>query len=152
MNREIARECLTNGGRRTSEEEIERFLKAFSEGAPVLPMPFFCDALTQWANLFRKEPPPQGPHPAFPDIPVDPEDHLREVKERREFADMADRVFLRIRKSNLLWRMLYGGEKPRSTPCPKHYGRWSGCKMPEEMECKGACADGINITGWLKEE
>ena len=143
MNREIARECLTNGGRKTSEEEIDRFMKAFQEGSPVLPMPFFCDALTTWSNLFMKP----------PEIPLGHEETDRyDIKTRKEFGQDVQRIFIKIRKSNLLWRMLYEGEKPRTKPCPVHKGRWSGCRLPEEMECKGACADGLNVTGWLKEE
>ncbi len=149
MNREIARECLTNGGRKTSEEEIDRFMKAFEEGTPVLPIRFFCDALTKWATIFGEK--LRVPTEAWT-RPQDPHYFERENESRRKFSEQAHQVFLKIRKSNLLWRMLYEGEKPRSNPCPHHNGRWSGCKLPEEMECKGACADGLNVTGWLREE
>lgn len=138
MNREIAKECLTNGCRITSEEEIDRFMKAFEQGTPIMPLTFFCDALRTWAGLFGAPPPM-------------PEHHENEAKERRETANQIQMLFIKITKSNLLWRTLYAGEKPRKIPCPIHNGRWSGCKMIEDMECKGACADGNNVTGWLKE-
>ena len=38
MNREIAKECLTNGGRKTSEEEIDRFMKEFEVICPTHPV------------------------------------------------------------------------------------------------------------------
>lgn len=31
-------------------------------------------------------------------------------------------------------------------------GRWSGCALPEETSCKGACMSGNNVTGWLPKE
>ena len=137
MNREIARECLTNGGRQTSEEEIDKFLQRFEDGTPIMPVNFFCDALKTWASLY-----------ATP-VPGASDEYNRT---RREVSEKAQFVFLQIMKSNLLSRTIYGGEKPRKTPCPVHKGRWSGCKLIEDMECKGACADGSNVTGWLRED
>lgn len=135
MNRETARECLTIGGRKTSEEEIDRFMGAVKDGIPVMPITFFCDALKTWNRLYT-EPPPTPPD----------ED---QAKRRQEIGEKASFVFIQIMKSNLLYRMLYDGEKPRETPCPIHKGRWSGCKLPEDTECKGACMSGSNVTGWL---
>jgi hypothetical protein len=136
MNRETARACLTIGGRKTNKEEIDRFIKAVENGIPVMPVTFFCDALKTWAKL-ASDPPPQ------PDLRED------ETKKRREFGEQVSNVFIQIMKSNLLYRMLYDGEKPRETPCPVHKGRWSGCALPEDTECKGACMSGSNVTGWL---
>lgn len=135
MNRETARECLTNGGRTTSEEEIDKFLKRFDEGAPVMPVSFFCDFLKEWQQLAGQPAPDE-----------DPESLAR----RKDRAEKTQFVFIQIMKSNLLSRTIYGGEKPRTTPCPVHKGRWSGCKMVEDMGCEGACSDGSNVTGWLK--
>jgi hypothetical protein len=72
-----------------------------------------------------------------------------ENAERRDLAEKARFIFLQIEKSNFLWRRIYRGEQTRLTPCPSHKGRWSGCKLPEETECKGACIYGGNVTGWL---
>lgn len=136
MNREIARECLTNGGRKTSEEEIDKFLKRFEQGTPVMPVSFFCDFLREWQQLCDQ-----------PLLDAEPEDLAR----RRDRSEKISYVFIQITKSNLLSRTIYGGEKPRKTPCPVHKGRWSGCQHPDDMACKGVCADGINLTGWLRE-
>lgn len=135
MNRKTARECLTMGGRKTSKDEIDRFLTAAKHGIPIMPMTFFCDALKEWAYLYGAPMADAGPE---------------ENKRRQEIGRQAGMVFLQIMKSNLLHRMLYQGEAPREKPCPVHKGRWSGCVMPDSMECKGACASGINVTGWLK--
>ena len=135
MNREIARECLTNGGRLTSEEEIDRFMESWKNGTPVMPVEFVCTALEEWARLAS--------------MPVpDPMDN--ENERRKELGDQARFVFIQIRKSNLLARTIYGGEKPRTERCPHHKGRWSGCRLMEETECKGACGSDLNVTGWLK--
>jgi len=137
MNREIARECLTNGGRKTSEEEIDKFLERFQDGVPVMPVSFFCDFLKEWQRLAAE--------------PL-PSDGTAGIAWRKERGDKIQFVFLQIMKSNLLSRTIYGGEKPRTTPCPVHKGHWSGCKLIEDMGCNGACADGSNVTGWLRED
>jgi hypothetical protein len=49
-----------------------------------------------------------------------------------------------IAKSCLLYRLIYAGEELRTTPCPKHKGRWSGWSFDP---C--ACSFGPNLTGWL---
>ena len=53
-----------------------------------------------------------------------------------------------IRKSNLLFRMLFLGEPLRTTPCPTHKGKWSGCKELGTCDCQ--C--GWDVTGWLPNE
>jgi hypothetical protein len=36
--------------------------------------------------------------------------------------------YLAVMKSDLLHRLIYGGERgPSKTPCPVHKGKWSGC-------------------------
>ena len=40
----------------------------------------------------------------------------------------AGKGYLAIGKSDLLARLIYGGERgPSQTPCPVHNGKWSGC-------------------------
>lgn len=134
MTRDEAKFFLTNGGRETSEGEIDRFLEEVKAGIPVMPVTFFCAFLREWANL-ASEP--------FPE-----EEHDGENKIRKELGDQARYVFLQISKSNLLWRRIYAGEEVRKEPCPVHKGRWSGC-VGEDTECKNACLSGNNVTGWL---
>ncbi len=52
----------------------------------------------------------------------------------------------RIEKSNLLWRLIYAGERLRIHPCPIHLGHWSGWLREH---CPAGCTLGINTTGWL---
>lgn len=44
-----------------------------------------------------------------------------------EFAKAYGLVRGMVRKSCLLSRTIYAGEKPSKTPCPVHKGVWSGC-------------------------
>lgn len=134
MTPDEARDCLTRGGRVTTEDEIKRFLEEYKAGIPVMPVSFFCQFLWKWAELYG--------------VPNEKDDE-GEKKRRAEFVDTVRHVFLQITKSNLLWRTIYGGEAPRTEPCPVHKGRWSGCAIPEETPCKGACMSGNNVTGWL---
>lgn len=138
MTRDDIKHCLTRGGRKTSEEEIDRFEKEMKEGVPVMPVTFFCDALKTWARLSGE------PYPE--------ENYEGENQRRAKFYENVQHVFTQIMKSNLLARTIYGGEKPREKPCPHHKGRWSGCRLPEETECKGACLSDLNVTGWLRPE
>ena len=48
-----------------------------------------------------------------------------------------------IRKSNLLARLLYAGEKVCTQKCPDHKGSWVG---------QGDCHYGCDLTGWLPEK
>lgn len=74
-----------------------------------------------------------------------PNDDLHMKEWRREFRDHWRFMRLAIYKSNLLSRLIYSGEQLRTTPCPKHKGRWSGCVWDAQCECM--C--GSNVTGWL---
>ena len=56
-------------------------------------------------------------------------------------------VFFQIGKSNLLARLIYGGEKLRTKMCPEHKGHWSGCVFREEDRCPHGCQH----TGWIPE-
>ena len=61
-------------------------------------------------------------------------------------AHQVDRTFLAIRKSNLLARLMYSGEKLRETMCPEHKGKWSGIEW-SDSRCPHKC----QLTGWVQE-
>lgn len=69
----------------------------------------FCNAIDEWADLMIKQ---EGALPF-----------------EGEFEKDWRSVRTAIRKSCLLSRTIYGGEKPSKTPCPVHQGRWIGCHI-----------------------
>lgn len=54
------------------------------------------------------------------------------------------RVELLIRKSSLLDRLLYSGEKLRTEICPIHKGHWSGLEFGDNC-----CPHKCHLTGWI---
>jgi hypothetical protein len=63
---------------------------------------------------------------------------------KHSMADDLRTARLYIVKSNLLDRLVYGGEPLRTRMCPKHKGKWSGLPSPgNDCEC--------DLTGWLPE-
>jgi hypothetical protein len=110
-----------------SRQQAEVQLKLLEEhfGEPVQPVSRYCGSLEAWANAVRANP------------------------ELKDLAMDIGRVFLAIRKSNLLARLIYGGQEVRTRKCPVHQGRWSGCVF-EDPGC--GCLDGSNVTGWLANE
>lgn len=68
---------------------------------------------------------------------------LRELGDLRRIAHRVDIVFLDISKSNLLYRLLYCGEKLREEMCPKHKGEWNDQAMLD------GCEHNCHGTGWL---
>lgn len=64
-------------------------------------------------------------------------------------------LWIVIPKSNLLARLLYGGEKLRTTPCPVHCGTWSGVPFPAAWFKADLSGNpyycGCQGTGWLPE-
>lgn len=54
-------------------------------------------------------------------------------------------AFSQVKKSNLLARMIYGGEKLRTKQCPRHKGEWF--TIPGLADCEHNCGG----TGWLME-
>ncbi len=141
-------------------------------GEPVMPIGRYCKGLRTWqdalcarAERLRAElfPGIDGPYddPATKAVYDAYRAEMEKVRSRdwqekterdyeldrlRGYQDEGERVggvFLQIGKSNLLARLLYGGEPLRSTPCPTHKGKWSGCF--------GECEHGCELTGWLPE-
>ena len=77
---------------------------------------------------------------------------IEELKRYEEAVEKIRWVFMQIRKSNLLARLLYDGQALRTMPCPEHKGHWSGCKWPKDPKDLCPCMDGCNVTGWLPNE
>lgn len=95
----------------------------------------FCEALEQWAEAFVN--------------PQEHDDSDTRVR-RQEFQVHWGEVHKAIRKSCLLERLLYGGEKLRTRPCPIHKGQWSGITDPPCEHCGVGPTCRCN-TGWLPE-
>jgi hypothetical protein len=70
-----------------------------------------------------------GPSVTTPSEPLDVCNALAAWAEVAEVTSpRAGSGRLAIAKSDLLSRLIYGGERgPSRTPCPIHQGRWSGC-------------------------
>jgi hypothetical protein len=104
-----------------ADEQVKRMLSQLEEhfGEPVRPVSDYCNALETWSKVFCKKYP----------------------SEERAHSS----IRISIRKSNLLARLIYGGEKLRTRECPVHKGKWDGQAML--MGCEHHC-DG---TGWLRE-
>jgi hypothetical protein len=96
----------------------------------------FCAKMEDWAKACMTH------------LPTDDE---AKKQWREEFAQHWLWLHRAIIKSNLLWRLMYEDEKLRTVPCPIHKGRWSGCTLPADSGCNGACMSGANVTGWLPE-
>ncbi len=72
--------------------------------APTDPQPF-CERMDQWADTAIVQRGDLTPN----------------------FEQAWQTVRLAIRKSCLLDRLFYGGERPSQTLCPVHKGKWTGC-------------------------
>ena len=80
------------------------------------------------------------------------EEGIIELHDYEQRSEGVDFVFLQIRKSNLLHRLIYMGESLRKEPCPVHQGKWSGCKWEDDnCACQGLQRGGFasDVTGWL---
>ena len=58
-------------------------------------------------------------------------------------------LWIDIRKSCLLDRLIYAGEPLRTRRCPIHEGEWSGLWRDEP--CPEGCSFGAQLTGWIAE-
>ena len=114
-----------------TRQQAEHMLHTLSEhyGEPVMPISRYCQALETWGHAVAAN-------------------HSNEGDELHHIAVVVGPVTLAIRKSNLLARLIYDGQKLRSQPCPVHKGHWSGCVF-EDPGC--GCVSGGNVTGWLPE-
>lgn len=110
-----------------TNKEAEALLKRLSlhYGERVAPVGRYCQALITWAEV------------------------MKDYDERLHAS--ASHVMAMLYKSNLAARLVYGGEKLRSRPCPEHKGHWSGCSFPTDPDDRCACMCGADVTGWLPE-
>jgi hypothetical protein len=126
-----------------SAELVAEYTDALTRhyGEPVRPVSQYCQAFADWRRAIGEK-----------------VKRIRAGEERCPWGDEGweeicgayDRVTTAIPKSNLLARLIYGGERLRSKPCPEHHGRWSGCVFSaDEITC--GCGASANITGWLAE-
>jgi len=114
-----------------TDSEAEAMLAALRKHyrQPVMPLRKYCEAFQAWARALAENEPATG-------------DGSRRTD---GLVAATDLVFFAIRKSNLLWRLLYAGEKVRTRKCPVHKGRWSGVSHLGTCSCQA----GYNVTGWL---
>ena len=129
---------ITDGANLT-EEQAQGLLDVLKRHykQPVLPMSKFCDAISTWFRCIervnRKE------------QEANPDEKTWRSRGAR-YYDQLRNIERDIRKSNLLARLLYSGEKLRTRECPEHKGKWSGCAAPGQ-----GCPHGCGHTGWLPE-
>lgn len=102
------------------------------EGEPVRAVSEYCNAFRAWRDAIAQR------------VEREPEDS--ENQRWTDYLEALDELHLPIVKSNLLARLIYGGEELRTEPCPEHKGHWSGCVW-EDLPC--GCVVGANVTGWL---
>lgn len=119
-----------------SVEEAAAMEAALTEhyGEPVRPVSAYCKAFQQWATAIRQEDAGDG----------------EGDRTYGRIVEVGMQLELAIRKSNLLWRLIYLGEELRTVKCPAHDGHWSGYAYPG-AECPHGCCSGYDITGWLPE-
>lgn len=153
-----------------TNDEAEDLLRQLGEhyGEPVMPVGRYCAALQMWAYAVRDRA-ERAKRELFPGLYSESveerataadayrgahharalqSDAVRDMIRHEDTADTVDRVFLMVRKSNLLHRLIYQGQAIRTVPCPTHKGTWSGCTWAAGAE-RCACVDGCNVTGWL---
>lgn len=102
-------------------------------GEPVMPISRYCDALTTWFRRIDEKATAEAEKDGSPG-------HVYGQR-----WDSGRAVRMSILKSNLLARLIYGGEKLRTRPCPnpEHAEHWRGDAEACQCECQG--------TGWLPE-
>lgn len=112
-----------------TDEEAQKALQALREHyrQPVLPLGRFCDALKTWFRAIEK----RNIDPALHDPHRSPQG--------KDYHTVLRLIERDIRKSNLLYRLIYEEQKLRTDQCPVHKGHWTGA----DCECDG--------TGWLRE-
>lgn len=124
--------------KKLSEAEAQEMLQELEVhfGERVAPVSYYCAAFEAWMKVledkYRQVKKEKGEKAA-----------IRDVWGARIIPHFED-IKLHIYKSDLLARLVYGGEKLRTKPCPEHKGKWSGLHLEP-------CPHGCGYTGWLPE-
>lgn len=159
-----------------TEEQAEDMLRQLTEHfkQPVMPVSKYCDAFRTWEKAIydRTDRLKLELYPGLAQM-LGSESEADWAKYKSEMADpsqvedsrrwrihnlkgcigdvsIVQSVSLMIRKSALLARLLYKGEKLRPTLCPEHQGKWSGLEFPATPGFPARiCEHGCNLTGWI---
>lgn len=108
-----------------TDEEAEALLARLSKhyNQPVMPVQRYCQALETWKRKIQE---------------INRGDRQGQGSSYHEHLT---RIWTDIRKSNLLYRLIYLGQQMRTEECPDCQGKWGRLDCPQ---CGG--------TGWLPEE
>jgi hypothetical protein len=108
-----------------TEAEAKAALAELSRfyGEPVRPVSEYCAALRTWGDLAAE----------------------KEIISH----DALQSISLGVGKSNLLARLIYGGETLRVRECPEHKGHWTGLEWEMRDGSTNRCVHGCGLTGWI---
>jgi hypothetical protein len=131
------------------ETEVQAMLKQLSEhfNEPVMPLTKFCSTLTKWARIIE-----EVNHEHWEDLKKRMPDATPDLLTHHgnEYYLHIGGILTDIYKSDLLGRMFYGGEEPRTEKCPEHKGHWSGIEyISDGNHPSNECPHGCQLTGWL---
>lgn len=114
-----------------TDDEAETLRKQLEEHykEPVRPISFFCDSIKTWFRCIerRNEDGKDG--------------------QGKDYHRQLQFIEIDIEKSDLLFRLIYQGQKLRTQKCSIHKGKWSGIPFPGDE-----CPEGCGHTGWLPEK
>lgn len=119
--------------------EIQFVTGSFGE-EPVRLVSDYCTAFRDWVRAISE---------AVERGDFDWDENMKE--KWRERVEVLQGAEIDIRKSNLLYRLIYLGEQLRTEKCPRHKGRWSGYGWGHICACQDYEDGGYgpDLTGWL---
>lgn len=108
-----------------TEEQAQEMLKQLEEHykQPVMPLSNFCDAIKTWFRCIETV-----------------NKRMDGFRQGYSYYQHLYKIERDIKKSNLLYRLLYKKEPLRIEECPEHKGKYSGIEK---------CSRGCEGTGWL---
>ncbi len=121
-----------------TEEELRTMHFALEQhyGEPVRPVSEYCKALETWKDCIQKLNATK-PH-------QDEKVGTIMGYQGAEYHQHLDHIYVDIKKSNLLFRLIYVGEDFRPVRCPVHDGRI-------HFDTTIPCPNGCDHTGWCFE-